>query len=240
VNLRSPALAGLLSLALVGAACGGGDADAEAGSGSGATEGTTTGAGAATLTGVLAIDAGTCEGTAPSGSWFRMVQPGGTPDAGPFVDNPDSSCTEKTTTAITPGTEGGLRVGDYQPQPEPNFLDDGTSAAAAIIQPQGFFAVRFGISTDPVDPQTQTEVPAPTATVDGDRLTVDHRALSVSWNGQHFNQGAPGPDGSGEPATGTYDPETGAYALDWTTTVVGGPFSGFVGVWHLEGTFQEG
>lgn len=187
--------------------------------------------------GILGIDAGVCDGTTLSGSYFRMVQPGGTAEAGPFVDNPDSSCADLTTTAVRPGADGGLRLGDYQPQPDPNFLDDGTSAAAAVIEPQGFFAVRFGISTNAVDPQTGAEVPAPTATVDGATLTVDHRAFSVSWNGQYFNQGAPSPDGSGSPATGTYDAATGAYTLDWTSTVVGGPFNGFTGVWHLAGTF---
>ena len=223
------AAAALLLVGLLGAC--GGDDDADV-----AGDGGSVGDAAATE-GILGIDAGVCDGATTAGSYFRMVQPGGTPDAGPFVENPDSSCTDRTTTAIRPGADGGLRLGGYQPQPEPVFLEDGTSAAGAVIDPQGFFAVRFGISTNEVDPQTGSEVPAPAATIDGTTITVDHRALSVSWNGQHFNQGAPGPDGSGSPATGTYDSASGAYTLDWTTTVVGGPFNGFTGVWHLAGTF---
>lgn len=188
------------------------------------------GAGSTELVGVLGIDPGVCDGGDLGGSYFRMVQPGGTVAAGPFVSNPDSSCASLEVTAIRPGTEGGLRLGDYQPQPEPNFLDDGTSAAGAVIDPQGFFAVRFGISTNPVDPQSGDQVAAPTGTASDGALNVDTSAFVVSWNGQYFTQGSPD-------ATGTYDEGTGAYALDWTTTVEGGPFNGFTGVWHLAGTF---
>lgn len=218
-------LVGVLAAVLALAACGDGDRDDGAGT-----------AGATTIAGLLGITAGTCDGGQLAGSWFRMVQPGGTVTDGPFVANPDSTCADHDVTPLRPGTDGGLRLGAYQPQPEPNFLPDGTSAAAAIIDPQGFFAVRFGVSTNEVDPQTGSSVPAPSAAVDGSTLTVDLRSLAVSWNGQYFNQGAPAPDGTGGAATGTYDATTGAYALDWTTTVAGGPFDGFTGIWHLEGT----
>jgi hypothetical protein len=59
----------------------------------------------------------------------------------------------------------------------------------------------------------------------------------VSWNGQQFNQGAPKPGGGGQ-ASGTYDKATGRYTLDWTSAIKGGPFDGFIGVWHLEGIYR--
>ena len=42
-----------------------------------------------TLVGLFAITDGACDTGAPKGSFFRMVQPGGTPAAGPFVVNGD-------------------------------------------------------------------------------------------------------------------------------------------------------
>ena len=38
--------------------------------------------------------------------------------------------------------------------------------------------------------------------------------------------------------TGTYDAETGAFVLEWSSQIVGGPFNDSTGVWHLEGTFE--
>lgn len=43
---------------------------------------------------------------------------------------------------------------------------------------------------------------------------------------------------SGTGATGTYDPKTGRFVLQWTSLIVGGPFNGFTGLWHLAGVFQ--
>jgi hypothetical protein len=43
---------------------------------------------------------------------------------------------------------------------------------------------------------------------------------------------------TGASATGTYNAKTGQFVLQWTSLIVGGPFNGFTGLWHLEGTFQ--
>src|SRR3954453_9619350 len=99
--------------------------------------------------GVLEIAAGTCSSTPASGSWFRMVQPGGSPDRGPYVDNGDSPCADKGMTPLAPGADGGLRVGAYQPQPDPPFDGRGASGSQAVIKPVTFFAVPFGISSNP-------------------------------------------------------------------------------------------
>jgi hypothetical protein len=212
------------------AACGGGDDE-----GSPADDGSD---GGTELVGVFGIVAGTCTDAGAAGSYFRMVQPNGTVEAGPYLDNGDSTCADKTWSPLVPGSDGGLRTGDYQPQADPFFGADGTSTATAVIAPAKFFAVGFGISTNETDPQSSEKVPAPSITNDGGTLSGDLSAISVSWNGQHFNQGAPKP-GTEDPAavTGTYDDATGAYTLDWLSKISGGPFDGFTGIWHLEGTF---
>ena len=175
------------------------------------------------LTGVFKIDAAKCDTSTASGSWFRMVQPGGNVTSGPFVANPDSTCGDNTVTPLAAGTDGGLKAGSYQD---------------AVIQPQGFFAVPFDVSTNEKDPQTGVSVKPPTITRTGNALTGDLSAISVSWNQQHFNQGAPKPGAGGNGPTGTYDEATHRYTLDWTSRIEGGPFNGFTGMWHLEGTFQ--
>lgn len=231
-------LAVLAASLLFAAACSGG-------------EPSTPESGAATgeLKGTFGVVAGTCaaDGTR-SGSFFRMVQPGGTLADGPFVANADSSCADKTWSSLAPGTDGGLVTGAYQSQPEPAFAgNDG--AASAIVTPTSFFAVKFAVSTNDTDPQTGKLAPQPTIVAASDgSLSGDLSAVGVAWNQQHFNQGAPKPGGeeagltSGP--TGTYDADTGSYTLEWASQIVGGPFNNFTGVWHLEGTFapaaQEG
>lgn len=205
---------------------------------SGAPEETSEGA----LVGVFRIDAGECaEGGVTKGSYFRMVQPGGNPEAGPFVPNGDSKCADKTFTPLSSGTDGGLVTGDYQPNPDPAFDSTGNGVAARLTQPQTWFAVRFSLSTNKKDPQTGIEVAAPSLRVSGTALTGDLRAFAASWNGEFFNQGSPKPDGSKPGHTsgplGSYDPATKRFALDWSSQIVGGPFNNFTGIWHLEGAF---
>lgn len=197
-----------------------------------------------TLEGLLAIEDGVCdEAGVTSGSSFRMVQPGGDLEEGPFVDNADSPCGDTTWTPLTAGADGGLRLGEHQPPPGDPFTEDGHGRAAAIIEPTPFFAVDFAVATPEVDPQTGQEIPpVELETVDGD-VSGQVTAWSVAWNEQHFNQGAPKPDGqlpggTSEPE-GSLDPETGEITVAWTSEIVGGPFDGFTGLWHLEGRLDR-
>lgn len=175
------------------------------------------------LVGVFGMNAGACDGATPSGSYFRMVQPDGTPAAGPFVSNPDSTCSDQTITPLHGGGDGGLKTGSFQ---------------TAVIQPQAFFGVPFDVSTNEKDPQTGASVKPPSITHTGNVLQGDLGAIAVSWNQQHFNQGAPKPGGpASDGPKGTYDEKTHTYTLEWTSRIEGGPFNGFTGMWHLEGTF---
>lgn len=231
----------LVALTLSAAACG---ATADVPADPTVTDGAQTEAASGDLSGVLTIDPGECEdgdGGVTSGSYFRMVQSGGDLQEGPFVPNGDSPCGDATYTPLAPGADGGLILGEHQPAPDPAFDGDGHALADRISAPQPWFAVRFALSTGAVDPQTGEEVTPPRITHDGSgALSGDLRAVSASWNGQHFNQGSPKPDGGQpghtRPVSGTYDPDSGAYMLEWASQIVGGPFDGFTGVWHLEGT----
>ncbi len=198
-------------------------------------------AGPQTLVGTFKLTAGECTGSTVTGSYFRMIVPGGTIAAGKFFDNPDSLCSDKSYTVFSPGTDGGFQTGKYQPNPTPAFDAAGNALAASIVAPTAFTAIKFGISTNPKDPQTGTSVPAPALTVNDGKLSGQIQAWSAEWNHQSFNQGSPKP-GGGSPGltaavTGTYDPATKAFVLTWASQVVGGPFNGFTGSWHLQGTF---
>lgn len=236
-----------LTVALVG--CGSSSSKKSSSTSTTAAPSRTSGAGKAAagkLTGLFKVTAGDCAaGAVTAGSYFRMVQSGGSVEAGPFIANADSTCVDKTWSALAPGTDGGLLTGKYQAQPDPPFDATKNGLANKVVQPVKFFAVGFAMSTNEKDPASGASVPAPTVTVDAaGKLSGDVRAVSVAWNGQQFNQGAPKPDGSSPGGTkaldGTYDASTGAYKVQWTSQIVGGPFNGFTGVWHLEGTFVKG
>ncbi|MBW3536552.1 MAG: hypothetical protein KY395_02110 [Actinobacteria bacterium] len=228
------ALALALTAVVLGATACGGDTGSPAAEGSEDNQ----------LVGLFRIAAGACEGTELQGSYFRMVQPGGTLDDGPFVANGDSACADQTVTPMTPGSDGGLRTGVFQAQPEPAFDAAGNSLSGQIVQPQKWFAVAFGLATNPTDPQAEVAAAAPQIRADGTELTGNLESLAASWNGQHFNQGSPKPGGARPGLTagpsGTYDSATGNYTLEWSSQIVGGPFSNFTGIWHLEGTFEPG
>ncbi len=229
-TITRPLVAGAAVLMLTLAACGS-DSDSDE-----AKETTTTEADAAAgfegeLVGTFEITAADCADGAPTaGSYFRMVQSGGTAADGPFVDNGDSTCGDKSYSGLTPGADGGLVTGDYQAAPDPAFDDAGNATADGIFEPVPFFAVDFGGATDP-------EEAMPTITATDGELTGDLSAFTAYYGGGNFNQGAPKPDGAGEAPTGTIDPETGEFTLEWTSLISGGSFDGFTGVWHLEGTF---
>lgn len=59
------------------------------------------------------------------------------------------------------------------------------------------------------------------------------------WVAEKYLESAPAPTITGKSATGTYDPETGAFTLEWTSLIEGGPFNRFTGLWHLEGVFEK-
>jgi hypothetical protein len=196
------------------------------------------------LKGLFKIDPASCASGAAGGSYFRMIQPGGG-ESGPFIENNTSACGDKTYTDLAPGRDGGLSTMGYQPQAEPPFDAGGGGTSDRITQPKEFFGAKFANATNQKDPQTGTNVPAPSITHDGNgKLSGDTRSFAAAYQGQHFNQGAPKPDGSNPGLTagpgGTYDGTTKRFVLEWKSTIVGGPFNNFTGLWHFEGVFHPG
>ena len=239
-SLRLAALAVLAAFTLLAAGCGddgGGDdaADDTATTDTGADDSASGFEG--DLVGTFEITAGECaDAGVTAGSFFRMVQPGGTVEDGPFIDNGDSVCGDTTFTVLSPGTDGGLTTGTFQPAPDPAFDDAGNATSGTIIAPVPFFGLAFSAASDEVD-----GVSAPQITATDGVLSGDLSALAAYYGNEVFNQGAPKPGGENPGLTagptGTIDPGTGAFVLDWTSQIVGGAFDEFSGVWHLEGTF---
>jgi len=194
------------------------------------------------LVGTFLITKGTTVRRVPHGSYFRMVYPGGSVTKGKFFANPDSRAINKTFTYISPGTVGGLETGKFQPAPNPAFDSKGDSRARSIIIPTSFTGINFGVVTASRDAQTGKKVPTPSIKVLGGKLSGDLRAFAANWNNTSFNQGSPKPNGTRpgltEAVSGTYNAKTHAYVLTWTSAIIGGPFNGFTGVWHLTGTFR--
>ena len=193
------------------------------------------------LTGTIKFTPGSCSGGDVKGTYFRMISPGGTVAKGGYFQNPDSPCPDKSFTTETSGTDGGLVVGSFQPPTGKPFDVTGNSRAGRIFKPGNFTAIKFGISTNQVDPQTKKKVAAPELSVKDGKVTGQVTAWSASWNNLYFNQGSPKPDGTRPgittPVAGTYDSSTGAIVVTWASQIVGGPFNRFTGYWHLEGTF---
>lgn len=193
------------------------------------------------ISGLFALDAGKCAPTV-SGTYFRMIVKTGSRYSGPYVDNNDSPCTDRTYTPLRPGTDGGLSTSVHQPNPTAPFDGNGNGLAERITRPQKFFGVNFATATNSKDPQTGASVGPPQILRSGTKLSGDIRSFAAAWNSQHFNQGAPKPDGTTPgnttAPTGTYDASTDRFSLEWASQIVGGPFDGFTGVWHFEGTFR--
>jgi len=201
-----------------------------------------TSSGSHALVGTFKLQPGTCVGTSVTGTYFQMIFPGGTVANGKFFANPDSTCANKAYTSLVPGTKGGFVTGKYEPNPTPAFSAQGGALAASIVQPASFTGIDFSIATNSVDPQTSLAVPPPAISVKNGKLSGQVKAVSASWNKLYFNQGSPKPNGSSPgltaPLTGTYSSKTHAFVITWTSQIVGGPFNGFTGFWHLAGTFS--
>jgi hypothetical protein len=191
------------------------------------------------LVGVFKITGGKCSSTGgvTSGSYFRMIEPGGI-----YVGNNSSKCKDDTYTPLLPGTAGGLSTKAYQRNPNPEFDTAGNALADLITKPQGFEGINFAVSTNPTDPQTGDKVPVPSITVSGGKISGQTEAFSVGWSKQNFNQGSPKPGGSHPGSTsgptGTYNASKKTFVLKWESEIIGGPFNGFTGEWYLVGTFS--
>ena len=185
-------------------------------------------AGGPPLVGTFRLSPGGYAAGAPTGSYFRMIYPGGSVTKGKFFANPDSPLANKTYTPVKPGSDGGLQIGKYQPSPSPAFDAKGNARTKRITLPAPFAQIAFGLATLAKDPATGKSLPAPSITVNGGKLSGQVSALFAEWNKLYFNQGSTA-------VSGTYNASTGAFTLTWSSKITGGPFNHFTGYWHLAG-----
>ena len=178
-----------------------------------------------------------------SGSYIRLVLAGGTRENGPFFPNPSSRAT--TYTLLNPGTDGGLRTGGYQPAPTPAFNATGDALANRIIAPQRFAFIQYSAQTSPIDPQTgatcrrRRSACRPTASSAASCRPSRRSGTSRTSTSGRRSRTARSP-GLTSPVSGTYNAETKAFTLEWTSQIVGGAFNNFSAAWHFEGTFEPG
>jgi hypothetical protein len=226
----------------------GGSSTGSSGSGSSPHESSTSGPESPTqptdLDGTFELEPGADDAGAISGSWFEMLDPEDPPRP---LKNINSPLANQDYTPLSPGTDGGLQTFAYQPAPSPAFSErtggkeDGNALAAEIMQPQSFLGFNFSVVTQASDPQSKEADPLAQIIDDDGQLSGQLTAWAVGWNGEWFNQGAPKPNGTLPGGTiapsGSYDAPSGHYVLEWKSLIVGGSFNGFLGSWHLEGTF---
>jgi hypothetical protein len=169
------------------------------------------------LNGTLTLGPSQCANSTPTGSYFTI-------SFNPVTEgNTSSSCDGGAYTLLQPGTSG-LAIGNFNPDPSPTFDAKGNSLANSIITPVPFNGHALGLGTSPEDVQDAPQGPAlfspPEALVDGTNLAVDLRSLNLTYDGtpndtcaQSFGVGC-WLEGS-RVATGTYNPSTGNFTLDW-------------------------
>ena len=176
-----------------------------------------------------------------TGTYFRMILPGAKDK---YFENPDSRAGDKTYTLLRAGTDRGLKLGAFQAPPSPAFDSKGDALAERITLPEQFTGIKFSISTASKDAQSSAAVKAPELFVTRGKVSGDVRAWTAEWNSIYFNQGAPKPNnkypGFTRPVNGTYNAKTGAFEIAWYSSIVGGPFNGFTGYWHLQGKLRAG
>lgn len=80
--------------------------------------------------------------------------------------------------------------------------------------------------------------PKPIPNTDAKAAGQEKAEKTWDWVAQKFLESAPKSTLKGNGATGTYDPATRAFTLEWTSLIEGGPFDSFTGLWHLEGVFE--
>lgn len=185
------------------------------------------------LVGLFKIDPADCATAEVSGSYLRLIFPGGTLEAGPFDPDLDSICADKTYSGITPGTDGGLRTGAYQPAPDPPFDEAGNGLGDKIITPFKFHFSNMGFATNKRGP-SGTAYPAPkiVSSKQGE-LTGQMKALTPYFEGLVYE------DNGSTVITGTYDKKSGAYTLELVSRITQGNAVGATSLIHLEGTFVK-
>jgi hypothetical protein len=172
------------------------------------------------LSGTFTLGSSSCADATPSGSYFTISYSTLT------EGNTSSTCDGGAYTLLQPGSTG-LGIGTFTPNPSPTFDGSGNSLANSIVMPVGYNGHALGLATSPEDVQDAPQGPPifnpPEAIIEGSNLAVDLSSLNVTYDGtpndtcaQSFGVGC-WLEGS-RVATGTYDPTSGDFTLEWYTS----------------------
>jgi hypothetical protein len=158
----------------------------------------------------------------PTGSYLVVLNTNGSAlDA-----NSSGVCANKSFTLLSPGVDGGLTLGSFQPNPDPTFGPNRNSRANLIVAPVMFDGYRLGMATTARDEQNSPTgppiYPPPTGTVSGNHLYVSLPGLDMTWRGLPnrtcANSVPPGfgcNDQGSRKASGTIDLAKNTYSLSW-------------------------
>jgi hypothetical protein len=195
------------------------------------------------MAGTFRVDAGRCAlaNATPTGSYLVVLNAGG----GKSVTNPGGGCVNPNYTPLTPGRDGGVVLGDFQPNAQPTFDEQRNSLSDRIINPVAFGPYKLGMATDAHDEQNAPggtpAFPPPSAERQGRQLHADLRSITITYGGPAgttcstafgvgcWNLGS-------RSAVGTYDPATKHFAVEWQLGETFAP-AGDSLIVHLEGTF---
>lgn len=194
------------------------------------------------LSGTLRLNGGVCSSATgrPTGSYLVVISA----VTGKIVPNRAGGCANPDYTPLTPGTDGGLILGQFQGEPAPTFDAGRNSLASRIIQPVIFDGLRLGLATSARYEQSgnspDAAFPVPRAQLVKGVLNVDLRSLVFSYGGRG-NSTCAETLGRGcyelgsFKAAGIYDPVSRHFVLDWVSS---GAFTakGDSMETHLEGT----
>ncbi|MCW2784777.1 MAG: hypothetical protein JWP74_1294 [Marmoricola sp.] len=244
-----------LGLALGATACGGGSKNATSSKG---TE----------LVGILHITPGSAQGSKLSGTWFRMQEIGkagkymvnanskadgghatllapGTSGGlrfGGYQSAPTPAFDAKgnaLAAAITRptkffGVDFSISTNPTDPQtktqvaPPTVYLKDGKITADLSA---------WGVTWN--NQVFNQGAPKPVTSTGAKAIGQEKAEKVWDWVAGKYLEKAPAATITGKGATGTYDPTTGKFVLQWRSLIVGGPFNQFTGIWHLEGVFKK-
>lgn len=174
------------------------------------------------LDGEFRLAAGACSTgkQPPTGSYLVVISAA----ADHTVRNPHGGCRNASYTLLRPGTDGGLVTGEFQEVAGATFDARRNSRQDRIIEPVRFGKLALGFATSAYDEQAAANgapaFPRPAAIRTASGIQVDLRSLVVSYGGPagatcRTSLGIGCWQLGSENATGTYNPATGAFAIDW-------------------------
>jgi hypothetical protein len=188
-----------------------------------------------TLTGTIKLTTG-ADAEPYTGSWVRLYE---TADPTDFFENPSSPAANKSYTPLVNGTQG-LELNTVQAEASPAFDEKGNSLSNAIITPQPFATINFGIYTSA----------ASVLEVDKDKNATDAIAsanltgwtVAYAGNSNYATPGSTPPTGNLTGSITWVNAKKhklgGTVTLNWSVQIKEAPFEAYTAEWQVVGTLE--